>query len=216
MQNLLSKLRNKKSRDEEWKKSFLSLIPKQELYCDDIDPIFGPDNLPYVKLYLKPKQNVTTLNDVAKHCVEYGLGVILINDNQDDPEWVFSCGDMISLMNFGGILVGESVTGHEQYEVKQPETVQVGNPDETFLPSSIRAILKQDFKDNFKIQNPGVFLMHNPNMTPPHSMIFTISRDMIERTGHHYEDAMNRIAWHIPRHSPASSASGDDYEYYPL
>ena len=43
-ESIESLLSNQKNRNEAWKKSFLNLILEQDLYCDDIDPVFGPDN----------------------------------------------------------------------------------------------------------------------------------------------------------------------------
>jgi len=204
------------ARDNEWTQRFYNLIPEEDLYFDDLNPFWGPDNLPYVKLFLKPKSYTAKLPEISEHCITFGLGAVLIWEKPDEPDWVFSCGDIVSLANFGAILSGASVSGHEQYQVDQPEEVTVGNPSEKFLPSSIRAILKQDFQENFEQQNPGVFLMFNPKLSPPHSMVFSIEKSTFGGDINLFENAMQRIAWHLPKHCPATSISEGDFEYFPL
>ncbi len=204
------------NRDHKWVNRFYKLIPNHQLFCDNLEPVYGPDGLPYIRLFLKPHTNTTTLKDVAPRCIEYGLGVTLITEEHKEPDWVFGCGDLVSLANFGAISLDEQRINHQNYVVGENEDVLLGQPSEQYLPPSIRSIIKQDLENTFNIENPSVLLMFNSKMTPPYSMVFALSKEDFGGDNDLYEHAMRRIAWHLPSHCPATSMPGADFEYYPL
>jgi len=215
--NLKKILRNKtESPSLDWVKKYYDIIEKEELFIKSFDPVYGPDGLPYLHLFIDPTSIKTSLSKIADRCIENGFGAALFFKSPKEPEWVFSCGDFISLRNFGKILVEEGIQGYEKIIVKEKTEVTAGQPNESFLPKSIRNIIKETIQNYLNISEPKVLLMYNSKMEPKCSMVFNINKKDYSESEEKFYFVMQRIAWHLPKHCPATTYIKLDCEYFPL
>ncbi len=207
-------------RDAAWKKQFFENVADASFACGDPQVISGPDGFPYFQLFSpEPYQAFDSfcVCNLLEHTTENGFG-IAINPRENNADWVFSCGDLLSYRLFNSFNVGEIQQGHTQTVIQTATKVMVGAPAETILPEYTRHFLKKFMEQKLGLANPGVFLMDNPTAKPSQSLVFSIFKEDFE-TEAQFAGAMNHLSWFLPRHLPPTSISKLENpisQFYPL
>lgn len=191
------------ARSKEWLTLFTQEVKTHTLYCNELQPVHGPDNLPYINLFLTPGKHQTDLTKISDVCFSSGLGVALFLKEGSEPAWVFSCGDMVALKLHGHMFYDTGINGKERYKVQEAVTVQLGVPNGEILPKQIREMLRDDLINNLNIKEPRILLCSNPQMKPPHTLFFNINQSDYpdEKT---FYAVMRRIFWYLPKFCPVS------------
>src|SRR3954454_14403597 len=90
-------------RDVGWIERFYQVAPDASLTTRDPQVVRGPDDFQYLTLYSPPVAQNFQAYCVASSvdfCTENGLGCT-INPNKDEPDWVFTYGDLWGLRATG-------------------------------------------------------------------------------------------------------------------
>lgn len=207
-------------RDAAWKSDFFANVVDASFACGDPQVISGPDGFPYFQLFCpEPYKSFDSfcICNLLEYTTENGFGIV-INPRENNVDWVFSCGDLLSYRLLNSFNVGEIQQGHTQTTIQTATKVLVGAPAETILPKYTRHLLKNFMEQKLGLANAGVFLMDNPTASPSRSLVFSIFKEDLE-TEAQFAVAMNHLSWFLPRHLPPTSISKSENlisQFYPL
>jgi hypothetical protein len=156
------------------------------------EPVFlGPDGMPYVRLELPPVGEAVETNCLSNLYVsmaEQGLGAAFFKNNTDGPdaaEYVMPTGVLESLRAYGTwdgdpediaelTAKPQKHTGEggvEQTSVETERQVMVGSPSENYLPKHTARLLFRHLTEGWKMEDPRVALVVDPQMTPTRNLV---------------------------------------------
>ena len=156
------------------------------------EPVFlGPDGMPYVRMELPPIGEAVETNCLSNLFVsmaEQGLGAAFFKNNTDTPdaaEYVMPTGVLESLRAYGtwdgdpedvSELTNRpqehaADSGIEQTDVETERQVMVGSPSETYLPKHTARLLYRHLTEGWKMEEPRVALVVDPEMTPTRNLV---------------------------------------------
>lgn len=138
-----------------------------------------------------------SLARVAETLTERGLGAVLNPQPDHVSDWVFSCGDLLSLRLFGRIAAGPPPTQLEQ--ITAGSEILAASPSESLLPAPTRALLRRFMQDQLGIAEPAVFLLVDAGAHPPESLVFNLFPDRLA-PGWTLDGAFRYLSWYLPRH----------------
>lgn len=140
-------------RDEKWEENFLQILPNQKLVLINDQPQNGPDGWPYLLTKIEtadlksPVESESFLN-LNSWLSEKGIGLV-INPQKNYPDYVFTYG-MLWYFKFNGKFLEKNASISKE-NLDNPLDLSAqhwsGDPSESFLPTSVRKILKQFFMD---------------------------------------------------------------------
>ncbi len=194
-------------RDTAWQEGFLQNVSQASFKCGDPQVTSGPDGFPYFQLFLpEPNQQfqcyvIDRMKD--DFLLNLGYGVV-INPIGEQPEWVFTYGDIVNLH------INHVFYTHEQTAfskngpdevIQEKEEVLIGQPSEYILPAATRQILS-GFLQAQGINKPKVVLMQRKDKTTnaiSQDLVFNITPDNFTNE-EDYRAVMQHLAWFLPRH----------------
>jgi hypothetical protein len=156
------------------------------------EPVFlGPDGMPYVRLELPPVGETVETNCLSNLFVsmaEQGLGAAFFKNNSDPSEaaeYVMPTGVIESLRAFGtwdgdpddiAELAAKpqqhaAGSGVEETAVETERQVMVGSPSESYLPKHTARLLYRHLTEGWKVEDPRVALVVDPEMTPTRNLV---------------------------------------------
>lgn len=193
-------------RNEKWVAEFLENIGESTFQLAASELIIGPDGYPYFQLENAPKdQNFQAF--VIKHklksfLLKKGMG-LAINTHQEQPDWIFSYGDLVNYSLNNEFYSDESVFSKktEEAHIDKDEKILVGQPSETILPKELRHNLRE-YLVNMGIKEPKIMLIarnyDNENLVSQ-DLVFNITPTMFQ-TEQDFKQIMASISWFLPRH----------------
>jgi hypothetical protein len=181
----------REQRDSRWLEDFQSAAWNASIVLPT-EPVFlGPDGMPYVRFQLPPVGEAVETNCLSNLFVsmaEQGLGAAFFKNNTDPPEsaeYVVPTGVLESLREYGTWdgdpddlaelasrpqqHAGES--GVEKTEVETERQVMVGSPSESYLPKHTARLLYRHLTEGWKMEDPRVALVVDPQMTPSRNLV---------------------------------------------
>ncbi len=194
------------SRDAAWETNFYAAMAAAELVPADPAEFTGPDQMRYAGFHLvAPGSSASaaapppalSLASVAETLTERGLGAVLNPQPDNRSDWVFSCGDLLSLRLFGRLAAGpppEAVT-----EVTPDREILVASPSESVLPAGTRAQLRRFLQKDLGIAEPAMFLLVDAAARPPESLVFNVFPEKLP-PGWTISGALRYLSWFLPRH----------------
>jgi hypothetical protein len=210
-------------RDNVWKKRFYEQVIDASFASAEPQVFQGPDGFHYFALLtpepLKPFESFCICN-LLDHLVGNGLGVA-INPRDQSVDWVFSCGDILTLQMFGTFYVDDpslpkSVPFLEI--VKERETVLTGQPSESYLPATARRNIRRFLADKVGVKEPGIYLMMRPRDNPPQQLVFSVFRSDFPSEDT-FRSVLQGISWYLPRHYVVVSVEKNSHlasDFFPL
>jgi hypothetical protein len=182
------------------------------------EPVFlGPDSMPYVRLELPPVGEAVETNCLSNLFVsmaEQGLGVAFFKNNIDPPEaaeYVMPTGVLESLRAYGtwdgdpddvAELTAQppqhTADGDiEKTDVETERQVMVGPPSESYLPKHTARLLYRHLTEGWKMEDPRVALVVDPQMTPTRNLV--IGRKFSEFPDQETAgQAARMLLWYLP------------------
>src|ERR1700722_4096035 len=182
------------------------------------EPVFlGPDGMPYVRLELPPVGEAVETNCLSNLFVsmaEQGLGVAFFKNNTDPPEaaeYVMPTGVLESLRAYGSWdgdpddvaeLTAQppqhaADSGIEKTDVETERQVMVGPPSESYLPKHTARLLYPHLTDGWKMEDPRIALVVDPQMTPTRNLV--IGRKFSEFPDPEVAaQAARMLLWYLP------------------
>lgn len=193
-------------RDEEWRDTFLTNIAASTLKLAETEVVIGPDGFPYFQLESAPKdqnfQAFVIKNRLKDFVLPKGFG-IAINTQYENPDWVFTYGDLVNYFLNDEFYTDNSIFSrkNEQTVIGKDEEILVGQPSEVILPQVARAQLRE-FLDYYGVKNPKVMLIarnYKDEKKVSQDLVFNIVADQF-RTEKEFTEIMEAIGWFLPRH----------------
>lgn len=187
-------------RDAGWIHDFMAAVPNAALALDEPEMRKGPDGFPYLQLMIPPEDGEFkgfSLRHVLNICIEKGTGaVILPHAGAENPQWVFSYGNLLSFQLLGSFDARNPNAPPAQPAPPGERQVMVAQPNESYLPAAARQILKQYLELN-GVKQPAMFMLHDTSMQPPQQLVFNIFRENYP-SDEHYNAVCQRLTWYLP------------------
>lgn len=192
LQNIVSQPES--FRNEEWEKALFASFADARIEIDSETPKTGPDGWPYLLVRTSAQAKEPTQKVIA-WLSERGIGLAL-NAHKNAPDYVFTYG---MLWNFR--VRGEFITKSEQLksgpvEISKDQQLWVGTPSESTLPSYVREILKEFFKQQG--QNQVRVAMVSADQKH-YDLCFSLESLGEPQTTEH-RGLLEAIAWFMPAH----------------
>jgi len=191
-------------RDTAWRRSFFREVVDASFACGNPQFFVGPDGFPYLSL-LTPEPNAPfeaqCLCNVSQHAVAQGFGAT-INNLGASVDWVFTCGDLLTLYLYDCLAVEDAPSPANLPSVEKiskGELVYVGQPADSYLPKATRSNIRTFLEKSAGIKNAGVYLMHRPKDNPPQQLVFSVFRDQFD-SDERFRAVLQGIGWYLPRH----------------
>lgn len=188
-------------RNNAWLEQFYAHIVDCSMTDDMPQVFFGPDHFPYFGLNLPPEDGPYKefcIRSMLEKLTEDGVGVAIGREGLN-AQWVFSYGDLLTLRMFGTFETPTPEAGSGAANRAQGDQVLVAQPSEAYLPGYARKVLSEYMQKMMGIEQPGVFLLSRPGVTPPQELVFSIfPEDFASREI--FEGALGALRWFLPRH----------------
>jgi hypothetical protein len=203
-------------RDENWKHLFMENISTASFRCGNPQIIKGPDGMSYFHLLLpelnKEFECFVIKNIISDYLLSDGLG-IAINADKDEPDWVFSYGDIVDFYLNGAFYtkkITNPFTGIVTDVMIAENRVRIGPPSETYLPQKSRKVIRE-FLESFGL-NPKICLVlwidQGNQLTPT----FNIIPEMFKRTdSESFQSFLTFLQWYFPRHYKVVCIQENEY-----
>jgi hypothetical protein len=207
----------REQRDGRWLDEFQNAAWNASIVLP-IEPVFlGPDGMPYVRLELPPVGESVETNCVSNIFVsmaEQGLGAAFFKNNMDPAEaaeYVVPTGILESLRSYGtwdgdpddlaelASLPRQRAGGGgiEKSQVETERQVTVGSPSEAYLPKHTARLLYRHLTEGWKMEDPRVALVVDPQMTPSRNLV--IGRKFSEFPDPEIAaQAARMLLWYLP------------------
>ncbi len=192
-------------RDNQWVENFISNISDSNLVLANPEVMMSSEGFPYFNLRtVEPGENFQAfvLQQKLPTILQNGFGVA-INAHKEQPDWMFSFGDLLNLALNGEFYTDEHLfsLNTKDYAIGADEELLVGQPSEEILPSYARnhireylqymgvkvpmlMLIARNYQDETKVSQDLAF-----NLTPNN---FSNEKE--------YQHAMNTLAWFLPKH----------------
>jgi hypothetical protein len=208
----------REQRDAGWLDAFQSAAWNASIVLPT-EPVFlGPDGMPYVRLELPPigePVETNCLSNLFVSIAEQGVGAAFFKNSSDPPEaaeYVMPTGVIESLRAFGTwdgdpddvaeLAAKPQHTGDsgiEKTEVETERQVMVGSPSEDYLPKHTARLLYRHLTEGWKMEDPRVALVVDPQMTPSRNLV--IGRKFSEFPDPETAaQAARMLLWYLPPH----------------
>ncbi len=181
----------REQRDSRWLDTFQGAAWNASVVLPT-EPVFlGPDGMPYVRMELPPIGEAVETNCLSNLFVsmaEQGLGAAFFKNSTDGSEaaeYVMPTGVLESLRAYGTWdgdpedtselttrpQQHEADSGIEQTDVETERQVMVGSPSEAYLPKHTARLLYRHLTEGWKMEDPRVALVVDPQMTPTRNLV---------------------------------------------
>ncbi|TYR35398.1 hypothetical protein FXV77_13475 [Sphingobacterium phlebotomi] len=192
-------------RDEQWRDQFLNHIDGANLKLGEPEVAISKDGFPYIQL-----QTVSTgesfqafvIKNQLDTILEQGFG-IAINAHLNQPDWIFSYGDLVNLKLNGSFYTDNKVFSDpkEYLGIDKDEKILVGQPSEEIFPNFLRRQIRE-FLQYSGIKNPKIMLIarnYTDEERASQDLVFNIIPAQFP-SEKDFNTIMNTIQWFLPKH----------------
>jgi hypothetical protein len=180
------------ARDVNWENKFFSTLADSQLSLLSMDPQNGPDNWPYIMASTDGAQN-----EPAQKLIHWlstrGIGLV-INPQKDYPDYVFTYG-MIWNFKETGFFYRNDIP-QKTGKVNLGQIVHAGTPTPQYLPTYVRNILKEFFRDQ-GILFPKINLLSDDRVH--YDLAFSLE-SLGSPVESEHEGILEAISWFLPPH----------------
>ena len=192
-------------RDEKWVSSFLQSIDQANLKLGSPEVVIASDGFPYIQL-----QTVTTDESFQAFVISKQLPTILmqgfgivINPQNERPDWVFSYGDICNYELNDTFYSEESIfsKNKEQVVIGQDEKILVGQPSDTILPKYLKKQLRE-FLQHAGLKTPKAMMIarnFESEETVQQDLVFNFTPPQFENEKA-FQQVATTIGWFLPKH----------------
>lgn len=200
-----------KDRDIVWESDFLKKLPDTNISLIAQAPQAGPDQFPYMFIEIKEDSKEPAIN-LLKWIAENGIG-LAINPTKNFPDFVLTYGMIWNYVQFGKFLENSVAKPHvhgpncnhghdHSHTAESEQTIEpgvefyVGAPSTTYLPPSVRNVLKEFLKQQ-GVMAPRV-VMISPDKVK-FDLCFSIESFGSPKAEEH-EGILQALSWFLPAH----------------
>jgi len=192
-------------RDGKWIAAFIENISEANLQVAEPEIIMSTEGFPYFNLKTVANGenfHAYVIKNKLSTLLKSGFGVA-INTHKEQPDWMFSYGDLLNLELNGEYYTDESLFSKNtgDFAIGSDEEILVGQPSEEILPAYVRRHMSE-FLQYSGVRNPMVMLIAR-NYTDEEK----VSQDLVLNltpknfaNEREYQQAMNTISWFLPKH----------------
>ncbi|PRD47467.1 hypothetical protein [Sphingobacterium haloxyli] len=192
-------------RDEQWRDHFLSHIDGANLKLGEPEVAISKDGFPYIQL-----QTVAAGESFQAFVIKNQLNTILdqgfgiaINAHLQQPDWIFSYGDVVNLKLNGSFYSDKSVFSNskEYLGIDKDEEILVGQPAEEIFPNFLRRQIRE-FLRYSGVKNPKIMLIarnYTDEERASQDLVFNIIPAQFQ-SEKDFNAIMNTIQWFLPKH----------------
>lgn len=192
-------------RDAKWVADFLSNIDQCNLQLAEPEVAVANDSFAYMNARtVDPETNFKAfvIRNELDNILANGFGLV-INAHKDQPDWIFSHGDLLNLKLNDEFYTDDSAFSEhgKDFVVPQDEKVLVGQPSEAILPAQTRKHIRE-FLAYSGMTNAKVMLIarnYEDEQNATQDLVFNIT-PMLFSTQDAYVQVMNTLSWFLPRH----------------
>lgn len=192
-------------RTPQWIADFLENIDECNLQLAEPEVAAANDGYAYMNVKtVDPEINFKAfvIRQSLKTILANGFGLV-VNAHKEQPDWVFSHGDLLNLYLNDEFYTDESIFSEhgKDFVLPKDEKVLIGQPSEQILPKETRQHIRE-FLSYSGIRDAKVMLMvRNPEDEElvSQDLVFNITPKMFA-TQEAYIQVMNTLAWFLPRH----------------
>lgn len=198
------------ARDRAWEPRFYGTVAAAALVPADPAQFTAADGMPYAAFRLDESGSTAaqlSLTIAAEALAARGFGAALNPRADNTADWVFTCGDILSLRLFGRIIPDPAVD-NAAAELATEREVLAGSPSEALLPTPARIVIRNFMQERLGISKPAVFLISDAAMQPPESLVFNVSGQKLAE-GWAEHAALRYLHWFLPRNYRAISVPAD-------
>lgn len=193
------------NRDSAWIDNFLENIDECNFQLSEPEVAIANDGYPYINVNTVDANanfKAFVIKSELSTILRNGFGIV-INAKKNQPDWMFSYGDLLNYQLNNEFYTDDSVfSAHgKDFVVPQNEKILVGQPSEDILPQQTRQHLR-DFLSFSGIKNSKVLLMarhYEDEATACQDLVFNITPDQFS-SNEEYNQTMNTLAWFLPKH----------------
>lgn len=192
-------------RDQQWVADFLQNIDQANLKLGNPEVIIASDGFPYIQL-----QTVNTNESFQAFVISKQLPTILtqgfgivINPQNDRPDWVFSYGDICNYELNDEFYTDESIfsKNKEQVVIGQDEKILVGQPSDAILPKYLKKQIRE-FLVHAGIKTPKAMMIarnFESEDTVKQDLVFNFTPPQFENEKV-FQQVASTIGWFLPKH----------------
>lgn len=192
-------------RDEQWRDRFLEHIDGANLKLGDPEVLIHNDGFPYIQLQTVSADEsfqAFVIKNQLDIIMEQGFG-IAINAQLQQPDWIFSYGDLVNLRLNDSFYTDDSIFSDPRTyrNVNKDEEILVGQPSEEILPSFLRRQIRE-FLNHSGVKHPKVMLIarnYTDEERASQDLVFNIIPAQFA-TEKDFNAIMNTIQWFLPKH----------------
>lgn len=193
------------ARDESWRDQFLSHIAGANLQLSNPEVLVNKDGFPYIQL-----QTVASGESFQAYVIQHQLDILLeqgfgimINGHLEQPDWIFSYGDLVNLKLNGSFYTNKSIFSDpkDYLSVDKDEEIIVGQPAEEVFPLFLRRQIRE-FLNYSGVKNPKVMLIarnYTDEERASQDLVFNIMPTQFPSESE-FNTIMNTLQWFMPRH----------------
>ncbi|MFZ4260733.1 hypothetical protein ACFRAE_01730 [Sphingobacterium sp. HJSM2_6] len=192
-------------RDNRWVEEFIANISDSNLVLSNPDVMISSEGFPYFNVRtVEPGENFQAfvINQKLGTILQNGFG-IAINAHKDQPDWMFTYGDILNLALNEEFYTEEHLfsLNSKDFAIGADEELLVGQPSEDILPSYARKHIRE-YLQYMGVKNPMLMLIarnYKDETKVSQDLAFNLTPSNFSNAKE-YQHAMNTLAWFLPKH----------------
>jgi hypothetical protein len=196
--------KNESLRNPEWENAVLGQLPHATGSLLSETPQVGPDRWPYLFISVD-EDSKEPLFRIFTWLKERGIG-LAINPLKGTPDFVLNYGMIWNFCERGQFISPTGFLGGQQVQFFEGEKVLAGPPDEKFLPSYVRKIVRQ-FLNEQGVPSPKIIVISKDRQI--YDIAFSLeSLGFPPETEH--RGILEALSWFFPLHYSLTLLSEKD------
>lgn len=187
------------SRDQEWEKAFLYLLPQAKFKVLEEEPKQGPDGFPYMIVGIDDEGTEPAVK-VLNWLSGKGIGLV-INPFEEIPDYVLTYGQIWNFKERGqinSVITADTKNEHMQgqFKLEAGQKIHSGEPNEEYLPNYVRDILREFFGQQ-GLDNVRISMISADKKN--YDFCFSLE-SMKNPSKLDHRDLLEAISWFLPGH----------------
>ncbi|MFN7823855.1 MAG: hypothetical protein ACK5P6_00685 [Pseudobdellovibrionaceae bacterium] len=181
-------------RNQAWENQFFQTLSQSQLSFMSMEPQTGPDGWPYMLMRTEGDQQ-ESFQKLLFWLSTRGIGLV-INPGKEYPDYVFTYGMLWHFRETGFFFMPVPERNHGVVEFHPQEVVNAGPPTEKYLPSYVRQVLRDFFRDQ-GILRPKILVMSTDNINYDLAISLESLKNPPEQE---HQGIAEAIGWFLPPH----------------
>ena len=195
-----------RERNIQWEDQFLTALAEGKVAVMSPDPIEGPDGWPYLVVTTEINDSDHNISEPTQKVIQWlstrGIG-LAVNPQKEAPDFILSYGMLWFFCSTGKFIQRHKATLSdtfikEKVEYKASQLSHAGTPTEEYLPSHVRNILRDFFRDQ-NIFDARLLLLSKDKIK--YDLAFSVE-SLGNPKESEWEGIGEAISWFLPLHYP--------------